>query len=282
MVMKEPTTRIMALERGDVDLVGFLPYQQIEELKKRKDMTVYSELTADTRWNMFFLGFRNPWLSKKEFRKALALALDRDEITKAAVWGQGMPSFSIILPLHPAYSPELEKMMPYQPELAKKLLKQAGYNGESLTITASKNYPQMYDQAVAAQAMWAALGINTKIEVVDWATVLERWRKGDHDILSFAMIGKTDPWAQTVAMSDKNSYGYKNPKVDELRYLLLKTTDPNEINRIYRQIHAVSIEDVPFLINFYINTNYAVSPRMKNFTTFDLFITRWWNLKIEP
>jgi peptide/nickel transport system substrate-binding protein len=172
--------------------------------------------------------------------------------------------------------------MPYQPELAKKLLKEAGYTGESLTITTSKNYPQMYDQAVAAQAMWAAVGINTKIEVVDWATVLARWTKGDHDILSFAMIGRTDPWAQTWAMSDKNYYGYKNPKVDELRDALLKTTDPKEINRIFRMIHAVSIEDVPFLINFYINTNYAVGPKLKNFDRFDLFIPRYWNMKVEP
>lgn len=280
MVMKEPTTRIMALERADVDLAGFLPYHQIEELMKRMDMTVYSELAADTRFNLFFLGFKNPWLAKKDFRKALALALDRDDITKAAVWGQGAPSFSIILPLHSAYSKELEKMMPYDPEKAKQLIKSTGYNGESLTITASKNYSQMYDQAVAAQAMWAAVGINTKIEVVDWATVLERWKKGEHDILSFAMIGRTEPWAQTWAMSDKNFYGYKNQKVDDLRQSLLKTTDQQEINKIYRMIQSVQIEDVPFLINFYINTNFAVSPKLKNFDKFDLFIPRWWNMEV--
>jgi ABC-type transport system substrate-binding protein len=83
-------------------------------------------------------------------------------------------------------------------------------------------------------------------------------------------------------MSDKNYYGYKNPKVDELRHSLLKTTDQNELNRIYRMIHSVSVEDVPFLINFYINTNYATSPKLKNFNKFDLFVPRWWNMKAEP
>lgn len=280
-VIKEPVARIMALERRDVDLVGFLPYQQIDDLKKKKDLTLFAELALDTRWNMFYLSFKHPWLSKVEFRRALALALDREKITKAAVWGYGKPSFSAVLPLHPAYSPEMEKMMPYNPEKAKELLKKIGYAGEPIKITACKNYPQMYDQAVAAQAMWAAVGIKTTIEVVDWATVLARWKKCDHEILSFAMIGRPNPVRQTWALSTANFYGYKSPEVDKIRESMDTERDPAKINELYRKIQEIYVRDVPYLINFYIYTNYAFKDYVKGFEKFDLLVTRWWNLRIE-
>jgi len=280
-VIKEPAARIMALERGDVDLVGFLPYQQIDDLKKKKDLTVFAELALDTRWNMFYLSFKHPWLSKVEFRRALALALNREEVTKAAVWGYGKPSFSAVLPLHPAYSPEMEKMMPYDPEKVKQLLKKIGYKGEPIKITACKNYPQMYDQAVAAQAMWAAVGIKTTIEVVDWATVLERWKKCEHEILSFAMIGRPNPVRQTWALSTANYYGYKNPEVDEIREAMDVERDQAKIHELYRKIQEIYIRDVPYLINFYIYTNFAFRNHVKGFEKFDLLVTRWWNLYVE-
>jgi peptide/nickel transport system substrate-binding protein len=276
-VMKEPATRIMALERGDVDLVGFLPYQQIDDLKKKDGLTVLSELALDTRWNMFFLSFKHPLLSKVEFRRALALALDRNEVTKAAVWGYGKPSFSMILPQDQAYSPEIEKMMPYDPKKAKELLKEIGYRGESIKITCCKNYPQMYDQAVTAQAMWAAVGINTTIEVIDWTMVLERWKKCDHEILSFAMIGQSNPVRQTWALSTENYYGYKNPEIDKLREALDLERDQVKRSELYRKIQEIYIRDVPYLINFYIYTNYAFRKYIKGFEKFDLFATRWWN-----
>jgi peptide/nickel transport system substrate-binding protein len=46
-IMKEPTTRIMALDKGDVDFTSILPYHMIDELKKRDDVTVYSALPPE-------------------------------------------------------------------------------------------------------------------------------------------------------------------------------------------------------------------------------------------
>lgn len=182
-VMKEPATRIMALDRGDLDVVPVLPYQQIDDLKKRKDIKVVTGLVPSAPWYMFYVNFNHPYLSKLDFRKALAYALDRKEITKAAVWGYGTPTFSIIHPQLPAYSPDLEKLAPnYDPAKAQDFLKKSGYKGEKIKILTSKNYTPMYDQVLAAQAMWAAIGINTEVEVVDWATHLARWQKGEHEI----------------------------------------------------------------------------------------------------
>jgi peptide/nickel transport system substrate-binding protein len=281
-VMKEPTTRIMALDKGDVEFTSVLPYHMIDDLKKRDDIVVYSALPPDAVWYMYYVNFNHPILADVNFRKAMAYALDRKEITKAAVWGYGTPTFSVISPKLPAYSPDLEKMAPsYDPEKAKSYLNKSTYKGEKLKILTSKNYTPMYDQVVAAQAMWAAVGIHTEIEIVDWATHLARWKKADHEILSFAMIGRMNPVAQTWNLSSGNFYGYKNAKIDELRNKMNDTVDLQERNRLFREIYKITCEEVPYMINFYINNTYAFKKNVKGFSDFDAYRTRLWNLYLE-
>jgi len=281
-IMKEPATRIMALDKGDVDFTSILPYHMIDDLKKRADITVYSVLPPDAVWYMYYVNFNHPILADVNFRKAMAYALDREEITKAAVWGYGTPTFSVISPKLPAYTPDLEKMAPnYDPEKAKAFLKQSKYKGETIKILTSKNYTPMYDQVVAAQALWAAVGINTEIEIVDWATHLARWKKAEHEILSFAMIGRMDPVAQTWNLSAGNFYGYKNAKIEDLRNQMNDTVDLEARNRLFREIYKITCEEVPYMINFYINNTGAYNKRLKGFTDFDAFLNRFWNMYFE-
>jgi len=82
-VMKEPTTRIMALDKGDVDFTSILPYHMIDDLKKRDDITVYSALPPNAVWYMYYVNFNHPILADVNFRKAMAYGLDRGEITQA-------------------------------------------------------------------------------------------------------------------------------------------------------------------------------------------------------
>ena len=282
-VMKEPATRIMALDRGDIDAVPVLPYQQIDDLKKRSDIRAITGLAPDAPWYLFYVNFNHPYLSKLDFRKAMAYALDRKEITKAAVWGYGTPTFSVIPPMLPAYSPDLEKMAPqYDPAKAKEFLQKTGYKGEKIKILTSKNYTPMYDQVLAAQAMWAAIGINTEVEVVDWATHLARWLKGDHEILSFAMIGRMDPLSQTVNLGPKNYYNYTNQEAFGLREALEKAWDPQKQNELFRKIYELTCREIPYMINFYIHNSIALKPYIKGYDpNFDPFGGRVWNYYFE-
>lgn len=278
-VMKEPATRIMALERGDLDFISVLPYQQIDGLKKRRDLKVVTGLSPEAVWYLFFVNFKNPILADVNFRKALAYALDREEIAKAAVWGYGTSSFSVISPKQPAYHPELEKLAPrYDLAQAKKYLRKSGYRGQKIKILTSKNYVPMYNQALAAQAMWAAVGINTELEVVDWATHLARWKKGDHDILSFAMMGRMDPVAQTWTLDKNNFYGYQSARAQQLRQAMADTLDQEKKQEYFKDIYRLTCQDVPFIINFYIHNTYAFKPYVKGFTDFDIFKTRFWDM----
>jgi peptide/nickel transport system substrate-binding protein len=139
----------------------------------------------------------------------------------------------------------------------------------------------MYDQVVAAQAMWAAVGINTEIEVVDWATHLTRWKKGEHEILSFAMVGRMDPLARTTVLGKNNFYGYKSAEAEKLRQAMANTMDQEKQQEYFRELYKLTCRDVPLMNNFYIDSTFAFKPYVKGFNDFDMFRTRLWNMYFE-
>jgi peptide/nickel transport system substrate-binding protein len=139
----------------------------------------------------------------------------------------------------------------------------------------------MYDSVLAAQAMWAAVGINTEVEVVDWATHLTRWQKGEHEILSFAMIGRMDPLSQSWALGKDNYYSYKNQEAFTIREAMANTWDPQKQNELFRKLYDLTCQEVPFMINFYIHNSIALKPHVKGHENFDLFGGRVWNYYFE-
>ena len=90
-----------------------------------------------------------------------------------------------------------------------------------------------------------------------------------------------DPVAQTSNLSSGNFYGYKNDKINELRDKMNQTVDQEEQNRLFRDICKITYEEVPYMINFYINSTYAFKHNVKGFSDFDAFRTRLWNLYFE-
>ena len=63
----------------------------------------------------------------------------------------------------------------YDPAETTKLLAEAGYKGEPITIQTNTRYQGMYDNSVIVQAMLTAAGINAKLETLDWATQLDNY-----------------------------------------------------------------------------------------------------------
>ena len=60
------------------------------------------------------------------------------------------------------------------PELARAKLEEAGYDGEPLRFLTTQEYSYMYGEAIVAQQQLEAVGVSVDLQVVDWATVLER------------------------------------------------------------------------------------------------------------
>jgi peptide/nickel transport system substrate-binding protein len=82
----------------------------------------------------------------------------------------------------------------YDPARAKKLLAEAGYKGERIRITTNnrKSAPS-FNIAVVIQAMLQEVGVAVDLDVVEWATHMDRFLKGNYQVMVHSYSSRFDP-----------------------------------------------------------------------------------------
>ena len=125
-------------------------------------------------------------------RKAISIALDRKALINGVAFGLGDPASGPFPNQHWAHNPNL-KPLAYNPELAKKLLAEAGYK-DGLTIRGYMyNTSDSQTMGEAVKNMLAKVGINWQVQFLDPAAAAERMRKVDYDLATNTWTWIYDP-----------------------------------------------------------------------------------------
>lgn len=184
-----------------------------------------SRLSANTKFrvlNYSGLGFQGIWFNttrapfnNKALRQAVAATIDRAAIAKAIFYDTVDPAAGPFPPGTPAYSSAIKVAQPNIP-LAKSRL-----GGKPLTFTLLTSPGSVTTQlAQLYQAMFAQAGINAKIELVEFGTLLDRADKRNYDALMLGWSGRPDPDGNIYDFfttgGTNNQAGYSNPAVDSL------------------------------------------------------------------
>jgi peptide/nickel transport system substrate-binding protein len=125
--MPEPSTRAAALLAGEVSIIQAVPADLVDRLQKNENVKV--QFAEGTRSYQIELNNKKPPFDNVRVRKALNYAIDWDLILDNIYRGYGRQLSTCFLPSGFGYNPEL-KPYPYDPEKAKALLKEAGYQTE--------------------------------------------------------------------------------------------------------------------------------------------------------
>ena len=127
---------------------------------------------------------RDPLLADPRLRQALAHAT---RSAAAVTEGLAQPNNSIV-PLVSSYHGAAQRQgWQYDPALAARLARDAGYKGQELTILTTKRYPQSSTSAVIVQAMLQAAGFNARLSVLEWAAQLDRYNAGNYQLMTFLL-----------------------------------------------------------------------------------------------
>lgn len=200
--------------------------------------------------NLFYMQTKDPVLSKPGVRRAMAAALDLDELTAAASNGTGEANGSIVASDSAYYNDVQKKRIPFDAAYARAQLAEAGYKGEPITIIANKrgDVPS-FPAAVIAQAMMQQVGLNIQIEVLDYATQVDRRRSGNYQVISQSVAPRFDPsLAYSFYVGDKTanpSLMWDNPRAIELMNASVTESDHAKRQALFDEFHELMIKEMP-------------------------------------
>ncbi|MCB9948043.1 MAG: ABC transporter substrate-binding protein [Rhodospirillaceae bacterium] len=172
----ETASRITALRTGEIDIATNIAPDQLALIENDPGMHAVGAVTP--LFHVMIMNVNHPQLQDPRIRQALSLAIDRDALNEALWLGRAVvPASHTMEEFGALYMPELETFR-YDPERARALLAEAGYDGFTVTFD---THPVYYTNgllaAQAIQEMWAAVGINARIDLT------EEWTGNDPELM---------------------------------------------------------------------------------------------------
>ena len=166
------------------------------------------------------------------------------------------------------------------------MLKEAGYKGEPIVIYANKRaHVPSYQVAVMAQAMMQAVGINAKIEVLEWATQLDRYNSGKYMVSSFSYSSRLDPalsYEQFAGPKDKQPRKvWDDPQAQQLLDESFLLADPAKRQALFDKLHALMLAQAPLAILYNGADAWAFRKRVHGFTVWE-GKPRAWETSVAP
>ena len=247
-IIAEPSSRISALEAGDVDMLDIVPTIGVAQLEGNPDITLVQ--TPGTSWNGLAMNYARPPWDNPEARMAVAKAIDRQALIDTALLGRANPSIGAIAPAFAwAYIPPEEQETPqtFNLEEARALAESAGIVGQAPTIMATSDTQRI---AEVLRNQLSEIGLDVQFEQLQQAAWNERWTAGDFDWLTNGSVADADPddghWNFFHSEGPWNTHGYENPDVDELLEATRATGDQEERAALFQEIQAILQADVPY------------------------------------
>ena len=283
LVIPDEAAAKAALLSNGIDLLTDIGIAQLGDLNGQPNVVIEKATTASVSAILFQT--RDPLLKDVRIRRAIALAIDTPELVRGVTNALAKPNNSMIPVVSPYY--DAAQAVGFKTDIvqAKKLLAEAGYTGQPIKMLTNKRYIASYDTAVLAQAFAARAGIKIEIEVLDWATQLDRYTKGDYQTQAFVYSPRNDPSLSfEMVTGPKETQPRKvwdNPVVQAKLAESMEITDKVKRQAVLDDLHKRMLDEVP-LIPLYNGLQFvAANKRVQGLRTWPAEVPRLWNVRLR-
>lgn len=258
----EENSRVIGLETGEIDMTADLGAESRKIVLDNKDKINYLE-SSGISVNYVGINTDKGVLKDRDVRRAIAMAINRDDIINSIMMGTVDKANSFIAPGTFGYSPD-SKVLEYNPEEAKRIIQEKGLTGTKLSLGVS-NSPVRMQMCEIIQAQLKEVGIDVSIESLEWGTFLAATGRGDLDMFTLG-------WGPSTYDGDYGFYPnfhssqlggagnrsqYVNPAMDKLLDEAKKEVDQNKRKELYKQVAEIVYDDVPVIPMYYSNNTVA-------------------------
>ena len=274
-IIPDQASELLSLLKGETDALGawtsgtLSPEQYARQTGTPKFSDYYDKYETD-QFVYIYIGWNleNPLFQSVKVRKALTMAIDRQAIIQNVIYGLGSVCTGPFVPNSWAYNKDV-KPLPYDPEKAKKLLKEAGWKPGPdgiLQKSLKKKEPatpfhfKLFTNqgnvsreriATIVQQQLKQVGIDCQPQIMEWTTLLSEYinkRKYDAMVMGWGFTPEPDcylTWhSSQMGEHQYNMVDYKNKRIDRLLVEGRETLNPKKRAKIYHRIHKILSDDV--------------------------------------
>ena len=292
-VIPDRATMFLELQTGGVDMMDLTPIQYTKQTGSEYFRNNFQKF----RYPQFvytYMGFnlKHPFFKDRRVRQAIAYAIDKSEIIDVVLFGLGSPATGPYVPNTWPYNPDVKKY-PYNPEKARQLLKEAGWedtdgdgildkDGRPFRFTILTNMGNTLRMNTATIIQWklAKIGIRVDIKVLEWSTFVNEFidkRRFEAVILGWQISPDPDQFdiwdSKKTKEKEFNFVSYSNPEVDALLEKGRRTYNIEERKKAYFRIQEILAEDLPYIFLYVPDATPIVHARFKGIKPSPIGIT---------
>lgn len=287
--ISDPNATVIAIQTGEVQLhLGSVPTTYVSSIEKDVNLNLVPIMPE--RLFYFFMNNEDGPLTDIRLRRAISYAIDREQLNAVAADGLGTIADYLGLPSYSG-NPNIITDSPWiyttDIDAARQLVKEAGMEGEKLTISLENTDP-LPILATSIQEQLSKIGIDVEVQILETnAFLADVCTGGKFEIgVSFNTARTQDMdtvWTFLLSSANigvSNSSRYSNPKLDELIIKARGEIDPEARQQLYAEAIEIVHKDVPVLALFYEPSNrvyskdITVDPGLINY---DMIFDYKWN-----
>jgi dipeptide transport system substrate-binding protein len=255
-ITPDASVRWQKVKAGECHLMAYPNPADLEAMSREPTV----ELMQQEGLNVGYLGFNveKEHLGDKKVRQALNLAINKEAIIEAVYQGAGVEAKNPMPPTLWGYNDAVEDY-PYDPEAAKRLLKDAGleegFKTDLWAMPVQRPYnPNARRMAELIQADWKAVGVDAEIVSFEWGEYLKRTQQGEQQTFMLgwtADIADPDNFLGVLlgcdAVGNTNRARWCNKEYDDLIKQAKKINDKAERTKLYEQAQKIFKEEAPWV-----------------------------------
>lgn len=258
---------LSGLMSGDIDVLSGnsqIPLADWEAAKNTQGIVTKSVPTF--AYQYMAMNTSRDYLTE-DVRHAISLAINRQVIVDQLLQGEARIAIGPLAEDHPYFD---EKLLPieYDPEKAKSMLEAAGWDSNrELEVQVSTGNEVREKSAILIQQDLQKIGIKTKIQTLDFPTLLTNARNGDYDLCFIGSAGSVDPSESVpnVTAGYMNNFAQlSDPTLGQIGESGAKEITFEARKKIYDQYQEELFKQMPMAFLYHTNDLFAYNEKLEN------------------